>query len=547
VKPRGGDAHRDDILNFSQLAQPMRGKEGVMRGKLRKGLCIIVGVLAVLGGVGHAQGQKKTLVVALNQDPDILDPTLSRTYVGRIIYEHMCEKLYEIDDHLRIFPQLAVALPAFSDGGKTVTIKLRPGVKFNDRTPMNAEAVRYSLDRHLTMKGSSRRSELELVTSIEVVDPLTVRLRLKAPFSPILATLADRAGMPVSPTQAKKLDDKFGTAPICVGPWTVVERVPQDRIVLDKSPHYFDPGQARFDRIVFRIIPDDNVRLANLRSGDIDMMHLVGPTDAASLRKEGRFELSSVTGLHYHGFTINLHNKNGKNTPPVNLGTPLANDPRVREALELSIDRDALNQVAWDGQYTPGCTPISPVSPFYDKGRKCPTRDVARAKKLLADAGLAGGYSFELTIVNDPQQRRLGEIIQGMAKEVGFDISLRPSEFASALKDDDAGNLRAFLIGWSGRVDPDGNIHQFHTCGGSLNTTGACDEAIDALLNKAREVSDQAQRTALYKEAIDKMVLGRRNLIYLYHQNYIVAYPKNLKNYKAVPDGLIRLKGTSWN
>jgi peptide/nickel transport system substrate-binding protein len=547
VKPRGGDAHRDDILNFSQLAQPMRGKEGVMRGKLRKGLCIIVGVLAVLGGVGHAQGQKKTLVVALNQDPDILDPTLSRTYVGRIIYEHMCEKLYEIDDHLRIFPQLAVALPAFSDGGKTVTIKLRPGVKFNDGTPMNAEAVRYSLDRHLTMKGSSRRSELELVTSIEVVDPLTVRLRLKAPFSPILATLADRAGMPVSPTQAKKLDDKFGTAPICVGPWTVVERVPQDRIVLDKSPHYFDPGQARFDRIVFRIIPDDNVRLANLRSGDIDMMHLVGPTDAASLRKEGRFELSSVTGLHYHGFTINLHNKNGKNTPPVNLGTPLANDPRVREALELSIDRDALNQVAWDGQYTPGCTPISPVSPFYDKGRKCPTRDVARAKKLLADAGLAGGYSFELTIVNDPQQRRLGEIIQGMAKEVGFDISLRPSEFASALKDDDAGNLRAFLIGWSGRVDPDGNIHQFHTCGGSLNTTGACDEAIDALLNKAREVSDQAQRTALYKEAIDKMVLGRRNLIYLYHQNYIVAYPKNLKNYKAVPDGLIRLKGTSWN
>jgi peptide/nickel transport system substrate-binding protein len=547
---RGGDVHSDDILKFSQLGQPMRGKEGAMRGNMRIGLCIIVGVLfvlTVLGGMGHAQGQKTSLVVALNQDPDILDPTLSRTYVGRIIYEHMCEKLYEIDDHLRIFPQLAAAMPTFSDGGRTVTIKLRPGVKFNDGTPMNAEAVRYSLDRHQSMKGSSRRSELELVTAVEVVDPLTVRLRLKAPFSPIVATLADRAGMPVSPTQARKLDEKFGTAPICVGPWTVVERVPQDRIVLEKSKHYFDPGRAKFDRIVFRIIPDDNVRLANLRSGDIDMMHLVGPTDAASLRKEGRFDLSSVTGLHYHGFTINLHNKHGKNTPPVDLGTPLANDPRVREALELSIDREALNQVAWDGQYTPGCTPISPVSPFYDKGRKCPTRDVAKAKKLLAEAGLAGGYSFELAIVNDPQQRRLGEVIQGMAKEAGFEISLRPMEFASALKEDDAGNLRAFLIGWSGRVDPDGNIHQFHTCGGSLNTTGACDEAIDALLNKAREVSDQAQRAALYKEAIDKMVLGRRNLIYLYHQNYIVAYPKNLKNYKAVPDGLIRLKGTSWN
>ncbi len=521
-----------------------------MRGKLMKGLCITVGLLAVLAllpGASYAGSAKQTLVVALNQDPDILDPSLSRTYVGRIIYEHMCEKLYEIDENLRIYPQLAAEMPTFSDGGKTVTIKLRSGVKFNDGTPMDAEAVRYSLDRHLTMKGSSRRSELESVNVIEVVDPLTVRLRLKAPFSPIVTMLADRAGMPVSPTQANKLGDKFGTAPVCVGPWAFVERVPQDRIVLEKSKDYFDPSQAQFDRIVFRIIPDDNVRLANLRSGDIDMMHLVAPTDAASLRKEGRFEMARVTGLHYQSLTINLHNKNGKNTPQVDLGTPLANDPRVREALELSIDREALNQVAWDGQYTPGCTPISPVSPFYDKSRKCPTRDVAKAKKLLADAGLAGGYSFEMTVVNDPQMRRVGEIIQGMAKEAGFNISLRPSEFASALKDDDDGKLQVFLVGWSGRLDPDGNIHQFHTCGGSLNTTGACNQDIDALLNKAREASDMAQRTALYKEAIDKMVLERRNLIYLYHQNYLVAYPKNLKNYKAVPDGLIRLKGTSWN
>jgi len=519
-----------------------------MRRMMMKGLCITVGLLVALAlqaGVAHAQ--KTTLVVALNQDPDILDPSLSRTYVGRIIYEHMCEKLYEIDESLRIYPQLAAEMPTFSDGGKTVTIKLRSGVKFNDGTPLNAEAVRYSLDRHLSMKGSARRSELELVNAIEVVDPLTVRLRLKAPFSPLVAMLADRAGMPVSPTQANKLGDKFGTAPICVGPWAFAERVPQDRIVLEKSKHYFDPSQAKFERIVFRIIPDDNVRLANLRSGDIDMMHLVAPTDAASLRKEGRFEMARVTGLHYQSLTINLHNKNGKNTPQVDLGTPLANDPRVREALELSIDREALNQVAWDGQYTPGCTPISPVSPFYDKSRKCPTRDVAKAKKLLADAGLAGGYSFEMTVVNDPQMRRVGEIIQGMAKEAGFNISLRPSEFASALKDDDDGKLQVFLVGWSGRVDPDGNIHQFHTCGGSLNTTGACNQDIDALLNKAREASDMAQRTALYKEAIDKMVLSRRNLIYLYHQSYLVAYPKNLKNYKAVPDGLIRLKGTSWN
>ena len=512
----------------------------------RRGQWCAVALLMVLLQAGSADAQKKTLVIALNQDPDILDPTLSRTYVGRIIYAHMCEKLYDIDQTLRIFPQLAADLPSFSDGGKTVTIRLRPGVKFNDGTPMNAEAVRFSLDRHLSLKGSNRRSEIDHITSIEVVDPLTVRLRLKAPFSPLVAALADRAGMPVSPTQVGKLGEKFGTAPVCVGPWSFVERVPQDRIVLEKSAHYFDPGQARFDRLVFRIITDDNVRLANLRSGDIDFMHLVAPTDSVSLKKEGRFEVVSVTGIGYSGITFNVHNKTGKTQPPGNLGTPLANDPRVREAFELSIDREALNQVAWDGQYTPGCTPIAPISPFYDKSRKCPVRDVGKAKKLLADAGLAGGYSFEMTLVNDPQERRVGEVIQGMAKEAGFAVTLRPAEFASALNENDAGKHAAFLIGWSGRVDPDANIHQFHTCGGSLNTTLSCDESIDALLNKAREITDQAQRAALYKEAIDKFAGQRRNILYLYHLNYIVAYPKNLKGYKAVPDGLIRIKGTSW-
>ena len=173
-----------------------------------------------------------------------------------------------------------------------------------------------------------------------------------------------------------------------------------------------------------------------------------------------------MTGIGYNGITINLRNKTGKTNPPGDLGTPLANDPRVREALDLSIDREALNQVAWDGQYTPGCTPISPNSPFYDKSRKCPARDVAKAKKLLADAGLAGGYSFEMTIVNDPQQRRVGEVIQGMARRPASTSACAPPSSPPPSSDNDDGKHAAFLIGWSGRVDPDANIHQFHTCGG---------------------------------------------------------------------------------
>lgn len=509
-------------------------------------LGVLLGVLVISLGAGIAQAQKDTLVIALNQDPDIIDPTLSRTYVGRIIYANMCEKLYDIDENLNIFPQLAADFPAFSNGGKTVTIRLRKGVRFNDGTPMDAEAVKFSLDRHRTFSGSNRKSELKQITNVEAIGSDTVRISLSEPFTPIVGAFVDRSGMPVSPTQARKLGEKFGTAPICVGPWTLTERVSQDHITLEKSPYYFDPSQAHFKKLVFRIITDDSVRLANLRSGDIDLMHLVGPTDAASLQKAGKFQVVGVTGMGYQGLTVNIHNKTGKHAPQGDLGTPLANDPRVREALELSIDREALNQVAWDGQYTPGCTPLSPVSPFFDKSQQCSKRDVAKAKQLLAAAGIKGSYKLELMTVNNPQQQRVAEIIQGMAREAGFDISLRPMEFAAGLKDYDAGKYQTYLIGWSGRVDPDANIYQFHACGGSLNQSNVCDKGIDALLDKARQSSDTSERKKLYSEAIQDFTKGRRNITYLYHLNYIVAFPKNLKGYQATPDGLIRLKGASW-
>jgi len=207
----------------------------------------------------------------------------------------------------------------------------------------------------------------------------------------------------------------------------------------------------------------------------------------------------------------------------------------------LDVERPAVKRRPWRGPRREDREVGGEVLAGRNTGR-----DVARAKKLLADAGLAGGYGFELTVVNNQRSRRVGEVIQQMAREAGFNITLRSQEFASALTDADDGKLQAFQIGWSGRVDPDGNIHQIQTCKGSLNATLACDEKIDALLNRAREVSDEGQRRGLYREAID-LFTARRNIIYLYHQNYIVAFPKNLKGYKGVPDGLIRIKGTSWN
>src|SRR5258708_15379289 len=177
------------------------------------------------------------LRVGLAEDPDVLDPSLARTYVGRIVFSSICDKLFDIDEKLAIVPQLALS-HATSPDGKTVTIKLRPGVKFHDGEPFDAAAAKYNLERHLNMKGSFRKPEIAAIDSVEVVDPLTVKLNLKQTFSPLLAQLTDRAGMLVSPKAAEAAGDKFALKPVCAGPYKFVERIAQDKIVVEKFPDY---------------------------------------------------------------------------------------------------------------------------------------------------------------------------------------------------------------------------------------------------------------------------------------------------------------------
>ena len=154
-----------------------------------------------------------TLTVGLAEEPDALDPTLARTFVGRIVFLSLCEKLYDINAKLDIVPQLAASLPKVSGGGKTVTIALRKGIKFNDGTPFNAAAVKVSLDRHKSLARSARASELTPVDSVTTSGASTVVLHLSAPFAPLTSLLADRAGMIMSPA-ALNASANFAANPV---------------------------------------------------------------------------------------------------------------------------------------------------------------------------------------------------------------------------------------------------------------------------------------------------------------------------------------------
>src|SRR3977135_354579 len=220
-----------------------------------------------------------TLRIGLAEDPDVLDPSIGRTYVGRIVFAAVCDKLFDIDEKLNIVPQLALSHETSADG-KEMTIKLRPGVKFHDGEAFDAEAAKFSLERHLTMQGSFRKPELAAVDHVEVVDPLTIKLVLKTPFSPLIAQLTDRAGMMVSPKAAKEAGDKFSVHPVCAGPYKFVERVQQDRIVFEKFADYWNKDNVFIDRVVYLPIVDATVRLANLKSGGLDLIERgLGPGD----------------------------------------------------------------------------------------------------------------------------------------------------------------------------------------------------------------------------------------------------------------------------
>ncbi|MBR0659273.1 ABC transporter substrate-binding protein [Neoroseomonas oryzicola] len=503
-----------------------------MRTTIKAILAAAAAVIPVLATVAPASAQN--LRIGLREDPDILDPTLSRTYVGRIVYMALCDKLFDINERLEVVPQLATGYRW--ENPTTLIITLREGVRFHDGEVMDAEAVRYSIDRHLTMQGSFRRSEISEVDRVEVVDPRTVRIVLKSPSASFLSALTDRAGMIVSPKAAEALGRNFGTRPVCAGPFRFVERVAQERIVVERFREYWDAANIHFDRVTYLPIPDNTVRLANLQSGAVEFVERMEPDDMKTIQRARNLRAVAVDELGYQGITINIGNGERANTP-------LGRDARVRQAFELSIDRAAINQVVYEGMYTPTRQPFPPANPFHVRDFPPTQRDVARARALLREAGVTTPLAVEMTVPNNPDLRQVGEVIQSMAAEAGFAVTLRAMEFASSLQAATRGEFQTYLVGWSGRVDPDGNITTFSRTGGGQNDGRYSNPEVDRLLDAARVELDVAKRRDLYAQAV-RIAFGQDvGRIYLWHRKNIMAHSARLTGYRPIADGMIRLQG----
>ncbi len=471
-----------------------------------------------------------TLRYGMQDEPDALDPAQSGTYAGRVVFAAMCDKLIDTNAAMQFVPQLATAW-RWSADGLTLTLTLRPNVHFQDGSLLDAAAVKTNLERYLHASYSFRKAELGPLTGITVIDPHTLRLTLAHPYAPLIAVLADRAGMMLSPAALARAGKAIALHPVCAGPFQFVERVAEDHITLERFGGYWNAKAIHLDRIIYRMIPNAAVRLDNLEAGTLDIAEQIPPPDIAEMLRHHNLKLISSPALAYATISFNLANGPAANTP-------LGQDPRVRQALALAIDRTALDKVVFSGQFIANNQTEVPHSTYWDPAFPVQPADTQAARKLLAAAGHPS-VAFTLLTDNTPSDQEVGQVLQSMAGAAGFHITLRPMDANAQVAAARAGDYQAALVFWSGRSDPDFNLSIWIACNGFLNWGHYCAKPFDTLLTEARTTTEIAARQALYRKVVASYLRDVPHL-FLYNLRWLWGATTRLDGYTPEPDGLFR-------
>ena len=481
---------------------------------------------------------KKGGALKAGLDGDILtyDPLTSGAYADRELYYNVYDSLVAIDANLKIIPALAESWDI--PDPQTYIFHLRKDVKFHDGTDFNADAVKFNLNRYLTDPKTVRAPEINSIQTIDVTDPYTVKLTLKAPFGPLLANLVDRAGMMLSPKAVQALgNDALALKPIGAGsgPFKFVEAVKDDHITLERNANYWkkDAGGGALpyvDKLTYRPITDATVLLSNVKTGDLDVAYTIAGKDVAGVKSGTEVSFKSVPGLGYNAFVLNVTRE------------PFTKK-ELRQAVAEALDRDQINKTVYFGVQTVGYGPLPPSSWAYDPNFKPYGANVERAKQYLAAGGAPNGFAFEVKIGSgSPELTQLVQLIKDQLAKAGITMTITQQERTKASADRISGDFQATDFGWSGRIDPDGNLYNIFHTGGGLNYGKYSSPQVDGLLEKARAAGDQAQRKDLYQQAQKLIVDDVAMAFYSFSPANLIAQPK-VQGVQLYPDFMMRLDG----
>jgi peptide/nickel transport system substrate-binding protein len=470
---------------------------------------------------------------------DTLDPTLTHSSVSAEILDTICEGMYRSDLKQNIVPELAASMPTISADKLTYTVQLRQGIVFNDGTPFNAQAVVTTYQRAMSLIQGN--TTLSYVASVTATGPYTVVFKLKSRFSPMLRLLSSYIE---SPTQLQKLGTNFGTNPVCVGPFMFDSQISGQSVTVIKSPYYYNKYAVHLDKIVF-VIEEASVGAAGaaaaLQTGDLQVVDTITPDAIPVLQANKNLAVIQSPTLGFRVITINLANTNGVGNPLGKVNTPLAQSPKLRQAFEEAIDRAQLAKVVGPVDQ-PTCTPIVPVSPYFDPTIKCTPYDPADAKKLVAASGIPNPTVHILVTANSPVSDLVAQFVQSEEQAVGFNAVIDTADNPTVLGRLSSGNFDT-IVSSSTPTSPDPGLLFFSlfTTGASQDSAGFSSPQMDLIVaNYFKSTGAQSQKTLVH--AAEEIIQNDRPVLILYDTVTFLAYNSSeLTGIQAVNGGFYRL------
>ena len=499
------------------------------------GVLVLVSMLAALGGAGCGGGPpaEKVITIAQYADGVSLDPQDTNDNASYSIEKPMLEGLIGFNEKMEQVPQLAEKWDASPDA-KVYTFYLRKGVKFHDGTPFNAAAVKDNFDRVRNPDNKLIRYSLyKVIDKIEVLDDATVRFTLTAPFGAMIATFAHPAGGISSPTAVQKFGKDIAKNPVGTGPYKFMEWVPNDHITMVKNPDYWDKNNGpKVDKIIVKSVPEAGTRIAMLQKGDAQFINTVPYAQAEQVKADSNLSLVATESIYTYWLAINVQKK------------PF-DQLKVRQALNYAIDKEAIIKAVLRGYAKSADSPLAPQVWGYSKVKTYPY-DVAKAKSLLAEAGVPTGFKTILRGADSTEAKEVMVAIQGQLKAVGVEAEVvsMPSATLSAERrrvlTDTVTQLE--YSGWSPSTgDADWGIRPLltkETWPPATFTIGFYTHPrVEELVKAALQTSEAAKRKAAYAE-VQQIIMDDCPWVFLWVNSVLGGSRNNVGGISIQPDGI---------
>ncbi len=486
-----------------------------------------------------AQGTPKrggTLKAAFSADPAGFDPVRGPSGMSHVVIEQVYSTLMALDPDAKPYPELAESFEISPDGLQ-YTFKLRPGIAFHNGDALTAEDVKFTFDR-LRAKGSgySYGSQVETIDSVDVLDKGTVRFKLTKRTGPFLIYMAF-PGSSIVPKKLVESGHDLNAKPIGSGPFKFVSYEPRSAIRFERNGSYFQEGKPYFDAMEYRIISDVTALTNAVMSGEVNFSNEIPPKDWAAVTANPDLTTQTLEGSRYYWLL------------PNNTHKPLDN-PKVRQAIGLAIDRKAIVEGCFFGQATPILGGVIPQwnwgyadIKFFKEGA-----DVAAAKRLLAEAGYANGFDTSMTIASSfPAMVAMAPIIQANLAAVGIKANIGTMEIPRYW--DEVWSPSKFDITtmyWlSPLADPDDFVTNNYKCGMAINVQKTCSKEMDALLEDAKTAPTQEARKEAYRK-MQELSLQQMDIVPMVNAWLLIAHAKSLQGYKPMRTGFLKTLKDSW-